>query len=318
MRSVHPPIPQAQLQELLSWRPASLSPLARICHRKSDWSIYRAFSSPLSSCNLFITRTFCSDYSEIFYFAVGWCWNTGKNNLYCKWFSEFSLESVTRPLEGIGTEMSFPKASYLAGSTARDIPQPGFLYSVWPSSAAGRACCIPSAVLCCVVQKHSFQWLFHLGSLGVTFKFSSVWESVLGLQARRLLAGYRVPGQRQHFEGAAPPAALCSGLLRRCACPRLLGGLALGPQESKFHWNWSGGGSFFIYSDLAGAQAFILNSSAFSSGKFYPTVFLLSWYLLSSWNFCYMLLVFQLILPCLLMFLFYFSHLVFGCFYFFF
>lgn len=89
------------------------------------------------------------------------------------------------------------------------------------------------------------------------------------------LAGYRVPGQRQHFEGAAPLATLYSGLPRRRTCPRLFGGLALDPQESEFHWNWSGGGSFFIYSDLAGAQAFILNSSAFSSGKFYPTVFLL-------------------------------------------
>lgn len=87
------------------------------------------------------------------------------------------------------------------------------------------------------------------------------------------LAGDRIPGLSRHqIPGLLPvlPVRLdaCLGVPQQVE-------LDLSLWESQFCWNETGGGSLFIYSDLASALAFILNSS-FSSGKCYSAIFLLA------------------------------------------
>lgn len=103
----------------------------------------------------------------------------------------------------------------------------------------------------CVLQKH-LQHLFHLGCWEVTlWVLACLRISLWALKFDVHLVGDRVPGLSRHFDTVVSESG--------CLCGHSWEtGLALGPWESEFCWNEAGGGSFFIYSDLAAALALTL------------------------------------------------------------
>lgn len=179
----HPPGPSSKrhcLKIRLCIIPTSLSLLACICHRKRDYIAYSGHFPPVS-CQLrylYSMNLLFWNYSEIFYFALDWCWNTGKNNLYYKWFSEFPLESVSRPLEGNWNWNVTVQSQLSCWEWCREHPASWLPLLVSAKFSFRHP--LPHS-LCCVMWKHSFQWVFYLWCQIISFEFSSIWESVLGL-----------------------------------------------------------------------------------------------------------------------------------------